>query len=93
MHKNIKTCFKAMGYLALYLAVPVAMAGGLDFGELESDIEDTITNGKKIVVMIGFAVAVLTYLFTRNVKAVAGLVGLIFLAAQGLEIALSYMGL
>lgn len=93
MHKRLKTILKAASYLALYCVVPVAIAGGLDFADLESDIEDTIVNGKKIVVMIGFAVAVLTYLFTRNVKAVAGLVGLIFLAAQGLEIALGYMGL
>jgi len=85
--------FKIMSYVALYCIVPAAMAAGLDFGDLESDIEETIVNGKKIIVMIGFALAVLTYLFTRNIKAVAGLVGLIFLSAQGLEIALGYMGL
>lgn len=89
MNKGLKIMF----YLALYCLVPMAMADGLDFGGLEKDIEETIVNGKKIVVMIGFALAVLTYLFTRNIKAVAGLVGLIFLSAQGLEIALGYMGL
>lgn len=88
MHKRLKIGLKILGYSALYFVTPIAMATGLDFGYFEADIEDTLTNGKKIVVMMGFAVAVMTYLFTRNVKAVAGLVGLVFLEAQVLEIAL-----
>jgi hypothetical protein len=92
MHKRLEIVLKVVGYAALYLATPIAMAVGLDFGDLEADIEDTIMNGKKVVVMIAFAGAVLTYAVTRNVKAVGALVGLIFLAAKGLEIALGYIG-
>lgn len=92
MRKYWKVYLKTIFLLAIYSAVPVARATGLDFGELESDIEDTIMNGKKIVVMIAFAGAVLTYAVTRNIKAVGALVGLIFLAAKGLEIALGYIG-
>ena len=43
--------------------------------------------------MGGFAAAILTYVFTRSVKAVAAFVGLIFFAAKGLDIALGYMNL
>jgi hypothetical protein len=92
MHKCLKTVFKTLGYFALYCVVPIARAKGLDFGDLETDIEDTIVNGKKIVVMVGFAGTVLIWLFTRNFKVVAGMIGLVFFAAQGLEIALNYVG-
>lgn len=92
MNKKLKTSLTVIGYLALYSFVPIAMASGLEFGDLEKDIEDTILNGKKIIVMLGFAGTVLTWVLTRNIKAVAGMVGLVFFTAQGLEIALNYVG-
>jgi hypothetical protein len=93
MNKTLKTCIKAIGYFALYAAVPVARAAGLDFGELETDIEETIDGSRKIIISVAFVAALGTYLVTKSAKAMVFFAVLIFFIAQGLNIALGYVGL
>ena len=93
MNQGLKTCLKAIGYFALYAAVPLARATGLDFGTLEADVEETIEGSRKLIIMVAFVGAIGTYVITRSIKAVAAFAGLIFFIAEGLNIALGYIGL
>ena len=45
MNGRLKAGLKILGYITLYSAFPLARASGLDFGDLEADVEGTIDSG------------------------------------------------